>query len=76
MKEIVILTGIIIGGHPRVECTLRATKNTLDGDPSFPPLFTQHKVLESRLTALLADGEYEVIVNGELIRAVREYGQF
>jgi hypothetical protein len=40
MKETVIFSGTIVGEGQRVECKIRATKTTLDGDPSVSSAFS------------------------------------
>ena len=73
MQETVTFSGIIIGEHQRVECEVRATKTTLDGDP---PLFSGYAIMESDLTDRLPDGNYDLLVNHERTRFSRDGGRF
>jgi hypothetical protein len=73
MQETIILNGTIIGEGQRVECEVRATKITLDGDP---PLFSSYRIVESDVTDRLPDGNYELLVNHERTRFSREAGRF
>ena len=73
MQETIILSGTIIGEGQRVECEVRATKTTLDGDP---PLFSGYRIMESDVTDRLPDGNYELLANGERIRFRRSDERF
>ena len=73
MQETVIFSGTIIGEGQRVECEVRATKTTLDGDP---PLFSGYRIMESDVTDRLPDGNYELLVNRERTRFSRDAGRF
>jgi hypothetical protein len=59
-----------------VECKVRATKATLDADPSVPPVFSEYSIMESSETAKLPDGDYEVLANGEIKKVRRTAGRF
>jgi hypothetical protein len=76
VKESVIFSGTIVGEGQRVECKVRATKTTLDGDPSVPPAFSEYSIMESNETAKLPDGDYEVLANGEIHKVRRTAGRF
>ena len=73
MQETVTFNGTIIGGVQRVECEVRATKTTLDGDP---PVFSNYRIMESDVTDSLPDGNYELLVNRERTRFSRDAGRF
>ena len=73
MQETIIFNGTIIGEGQRVECEVRATNTTLDGDP---PVFSDYRIMESDVTDRLPDGNYELLVNRERTRFSREAGQF
>jgi len=73
VQETVIFSGTIIGEGQRVECEVRATKTTLDGDP---PVFSGYRIMESDLTDGLPDGNYELLVNRERTRFSRGAGRF
>ncbi len=73
MQETIIFNGTIIGEGQRVECEVRATKTTLDGDP---PLFSDYRIMESDVTDRLPDGNYELLVNRERTRFSRDAGRF
>ncbi len=73
MQETIIFNGTIIGDGQRVECEVRATKTTLDGDP---PLFSDYRIMESDVTDRLPDGNYELLVNRERTRFSRDAGRF
>ena len=54
MQETVIFGGTIVGEHHQpVECKVRATKTTLDGDP---PIFSDYRIMDSDVTDRLLDG--------------------
>jgi hypothetical protein len=76
MKETVVFSGTIVGEGQRVECKIRATKTTLDGDSSAPPAFSNYSVMESSATSKLSEGDYEIVANGETIKVRRKNGQF
>ena len=73
MQETIIFSGIIIGEGQRVECEVRATKTTLDGDP---PVFSNYRIMESDVTDRLPDGNYDLLVNHERTRFSRNGGRF
>ncbi len=73
MQETIIFNGTIIGEGQRVECEVRATKTTLDGDP---PLFSGYSIVESDVTDGLPDGNYDLLVNHERTRFSRDGGRF
>ncbi len=73
VQEIISFSGIIIGEGPRLECEVRATKTTLEGDP---PVVSGYRIVESDLTDRLPDGDYELLVNRERIRFRRDAGRF
>ena len=73
VQETIIFSGTIIGEGQRVECEVRATKTTLDGDP---PVFSNYRIMESDLTDRLPDGNYELLVNRERTRFSRDAGRF
>ncbi len=73
MQETVTFSGIIIGENQRVECEVRATKTTLDGDS---PLFSGYSIMESDVTDRLPDGNYDLLVNHERTRFSRDGGRF
>jgi hypothetical protein len=73
VQETIIFNGTIIGEGQRVECEVRVTKTTLDGDP---PLFSGYTILESDVTDRLPDGNYELLVNRERTRFSRDAGRF
>ena len=75
VKEVVVFSGILIGEGQRVECRVRATKCTLDHDPSVPPAFPDYNIVDSA-TGRLPDGNYEVFAHGKRISLRREHGQF
>ena len=70
-----MFSGILIGEGQRVECKVRATKSTLDGDPSVPPTFSDYGIVDSAMTRL-PDGKYEVFAHNKRISLRREHGQF
>jgi len=73
MQETIVFRGTIIGEGQRVDCEVRATKTTLDGDP---PVFSDYRIMESDLTDRLPDGNYELLVNRERTRFNRDAGRF
>jgi len=73
VQETISFTGTIIGESQRVECEVRATKTTMDGDP---PLVSGYRIVESDLTDRLPDGNYELLVNRERSRFKRDAGRF
>jgi hypothetical protein len=73
MKQTVVFSGTIVGEGQRVECKVRATKTTLDGDP---PLFSDYRMIDSDVTDRLPDGEYEMLANGERSKFRRNNGRF
>src|SRR5713226_8673299 len=73
VQETIIFNGTIIGEGQRVECEVRATKTTLDGDS---PVFSNYRIMESDLTDSLPDGNYELLVNRERTRFSRDAGRF
>ena len=73
MQETVTFSGIILGEGQRVQCEVRATKTTLDGDP---PLFSGYTIMESDVTDRLPDGNYDLLVNHERTRLSRDGGRF
>ena len=73
VQETIIFSGTIIGEGQRVECEVRATKTTLDGDS---PVFSNYRIMESDLTDSLPDGNYELLVNRERTRFSRDAGRF
>jgi len=75
VKGLVMFSGILIGEGQRVECKVRATKSTLDGDPSVPPAFSDYNIVDSA-TGRLPDGNYDVFAHGQRIGSRREHGQF
>lgn len=46
---------------------VRATKTMFDKDPSARPLVSDYRIMESDATDSLPDGNYELLVNRELI---------
>jgi hypothetical protein len=77
MKEMVILSAVIVGEGKRVECKVRVVKTTLDGS-GFPPAFSDYHIMDSDLTDRLPDGaNYEIhLSNGEHIPVRRSSGHF
>lgn len=73
VQETIILNGTIIGEGQRVQCEVRATKTTLDGDQ---PIVAGYIIVESDLTDRLPDGSYELLVNRERTRFTRDAGRF
>ena len=73
MQERVTFRGIIVGEGQRVDCDVRATKTTLDGDPA---IVCGYLIVESGLTDSLPDGNYELLVNRERTRFKRDGGRF
>ena len=73
MQETIIFRGTIIGEGQRVDCEVRATKTTLDGDP---PIVSGYIIVESDLTDALPDGNYELLVNRDRNRFKRDAGRF
>ena len=73
MQETILFIGTIIGEGQRVECEVRATKTTLDGDQ---PIVSGYMIVESDLTDRLPDGNYELLVNREGTRFKRQAGRF
>ena len=73
MQETITFTGILIGEGQRVECEVRATKTTLDGDQ---PIVSGYIIVESDLTDVLPDGNYELLVNRDRNRFKRDAGRF
>jgi len=73
MQEAVTFRGTIIGDGQRVECEVRAIKTTLVGDP---PLVSGYWIVESDVTDALPDGNYELLVNRERTRFMRNAGRF
>ena len=71
MKETVVFSGILIGEGQRVECKVRATKSTLDGDPSVSPAFSDYSIVDSA-TSKLPDGNYDVFAHGRRIGVRRQ----
>ncbi len=69
-------SGTIIGEGQRVECEVRATKTTLDGDPPARSVFSGYTVMESDVTDKLPDGNYDLLANGERIRFRRSDERF
>ena len=76
MKETVFFSGTIVGEGHRVDCKIRATKNTLDIDPDAPPEFSDYDIMDSPATVKLPDGDYEVLANGAKIRCKLNRGRF
>jgi hypothetical protein len=76
VEETVVFSGTIVGEGQRVECKVRATKTTLEGDPSVPPAFSDYRIIESSETAKLSNGDYEVEANGEINKVRRKAGHF
>ena len=73
VQETIIFSGIIIGENQRMDCKVRATKTTLDGDP---PVFSDYRIMESDATDRLPDGDYELRANRETTRFKRNNGRF
>jgi hypothetical protein len=73
VQETIIFNGTIIGEGQRVECEVRATKTTLNGD--FTSV-SNYRIMESDLTDSLPDGNYELLVNRERTRFSRDAGRF
>ncbi|HXJ15061.1 MAG TPA: hypothetical protein VNH19_22540 [Candidatus Limnocylindrales bacterium] len=73
MQETVTFNGIIIGEGQRMECEVRATRTTLVGDP---PVISGYWIVESDVTDVLPDGNYELLVNRERSRFKRDAGRF
>lgn len=73
MQETVTFSGTIIGEGQRVECEVRATKTTFDGDPRLVP---GYRIVESDVTDTLPDGDYDLLVNRERTRFRRDAGRF
>jgi hypothetical protein len=73
VQETITFTGILIGEGQRVECEVRATKTTLDGDQ---PIVSGYMIVESDLTDVLPDGNYELLVNRDRNRFKRDAGRF
>ena len=73
VQETIIFNGTIIGEGQRLECEVRATKTTLNGDS---PVFSNYRIMESDLTDSLPDGNYELLVNRERTRFSRDAGRF
>src|SRR5260370_29559132 len=76
VQETIIFSGTIIGEGQRVECEVRATKTTLDGDPPARSVFSGYTVMESDVTDKLPDGNYDLLANGERIRFRRRDERF
>jgi hypothetical protein len=75
VKELVVFSGILIGEGQRVECKVRVTKSTLDGDPAVPPAFSDYSIVDAAMTRL-PDGNYDVFAHNKRISLRREHGQF
>ena len=73
MQETITFSGTIIGEGQRIECEVRATKTTLNGDP---PLVSGYRIVESDVTDGLPDGDYDLLVNHERTRFKRDGGRF
>jgi hypothetical protein len=73
VQETITFSGTIIGEGQRIECEVRATKTTLDGDP---PLVSGYRIVESDVTDGLPDGDYDLLVNNERTRFRRDAGRF
>jgi hypothetical protein len=73
MQQTVTFSGTIIGEGQRVECEVRATKTTFDGDR---PLVSGYGIVESDVTDTLPDGDYDLLVNRERTRFRRDAGRF
>jgi hypothetical protein len=73
VQDTVMFSGTIVGERQRVECKVRATKTTLDGDS---PVFSDYKVMDSDATDRLPDGDYELRANSETTRFRRNNGRF
>ncbi len=73
MQETITFSGTIIGEGQRIECEVRATKTTLNGDP---PLVSGYRIVESDVTDGLPDGDYDLLVNHERTRFKRDAGRF
>jgi hypothetical protein len=71
-----IFSGTIVSEGQRVDCKVRATKTTFDGDPSIPPELSDYSVMESSATSKLPDGDYEILTNGKAIKVRRKGGRF
>ena len=73
MQETITFRGTIIGEGQRLECEVRATKTTFDGDP---PLVSSYRIVESDVTDALPDGDYDLLVNRERTRFRCDAGRF
>src|SRR5690242_6975537 len=73
VQETIIFSGTIICEGQRIECEVRAIKTTLNGDP---PLISGYRIVESDLTDELPDGNYDLLVNHERTRFLRDAGRF
>ena len=73
MQETITFRGTIIGEGQRLECEVRATKTTFDGDP---PLVSGYRIVESDVTDALPDGDYDLLVNRERTRFRCDAGRF
>jgi hypothetical protein len=73
VQETVMFSGTIVGERPRLKCEVSATKTTLDTDA---PVFSDYRIMESDATDRLADGDYELVANGERTRFRRNGGRF
>jgi hypothetical protein len=76
VKDTVFFSGTLVGEGHRIDCTVRATKTTLDLDPDAPPEFSNYDILDSPATVRLPDGDYEVRANGFKIRCKLNRGRF
>jgi hypothetical protein len=65
-----------LGKTGRLNCEVRATKNTDDADPSAPPVLSEIRVTESDAISKLPDGDYQLLVDGKLVHVKREDGCF
>jgi hypothetical protein len=76
MKEPVAFAGVIVGQGRKVECKVRATKTTLDEDPSAPATFSEYRIMKSSETNVLPEGDYAILTNGKAIKVKLQHGRF
>jgi hypothetical protein len=75
VKEMVVFSAVLVGAGHQVECTVRATKTTLDRDQSVAG-FSDFSMMDSDLTDKLPDGKYELLIHGARIQVRRATGHF
>jgi hypothetical protein len=75
VKDLVILSAVVVGEGHSVECKVRAIENRLPG-ANVPPAYSDMRVMTSDAIAALPDGLYEIVVSHERIPVRRERGEF